>query len=58
MVETGDQELNKILIKKNIKWNYNIPQAHWLGGQFDRLIDMTTQWLFKSLGKTSLSWSK
>ena len=47
-----------IKTEQNIKWKFNLPQAPWLGGHFERLIGLTKQSLFKSLGKTRLSWNE
>ena len=49
---------NEFLTKENIKWKLNLPRAPWWGGHFERLIGLTKQSLFKSLGKTSLSWNE
>ena len=52
------EEFNEFLTKENIKWKFNLPRAPWWGGHFERLIGLTKQTLFKSLGKTSLSWNE
>ena len=52
------EEFNEFLTKENIKWKFNLPRAPWWGGHFERLIGLTKQSLFKSLGKTSLSWNE
>ena len=52
------EDVNKFLTKENIKWKFNLPRAPWWGGHFERLIGLTKQSLFKSLGKTSLSWNE
>ena len=56
MIKT--EEFNEFLTKENIKWKFNLPRAPWWGGHFERLIGLTKQSLFKSLGKTSLSWNE
>ena len=35
-----------------------MPKAPWWGGHFERLIGVIKQALYKSLGRTSLRWSK
>ena len=56
MIKT--EEFNEFLTKGNIKWKFNLPRAPWWGGNLKRLIGLTKQLLFKSLGKTSLSWNE
>ena len=51
-------EFNDFLTKENIKWKFNLPRAPQWGGHFDRLLGLTKQPFFKSLGKTSLSWNE
>ena len=52
------EEFNEFLTKENIKWKFNLPRAPWWGGHFERLSGLNKQSLFKSLGKTSLSWNE
>ena len=52
------KDFNEFLTKENIKWKFNLTRAPWWGGHFERLIGLTKQSLFKSLGKTSLSWNE
>ena len=47
------EEFNEFLIKEKIIWKFNLPRAPWWGRHFERLIGLTNQSLFKSLGKTS-----
>ena len=55
---TKDEELHEFLIKENITWRFNLPRASWWGGQFEPLIGLTKQTLYKSLGKTNLNWNR
>ena len=52
------EEFNEFLTKENIKWKFNLPRAPWWRGHFERLIGLTKQSLFKSPGKTCLSWNE
>ena len=52
------EEFNEFLTKENIKWKFNLPRAPWWRGHFERLIGLTKQSLFRTLGKTSLSWNE
>ena len=56
MIKT--EEFSEFLSKWNIKWKFNLQRAPWRGGHFERLIGLTKQSLFKSLGKASLSWNE
>ena len=37
---------------------FKLPRAPWWGGQFERLIGLTKQILYKSSGKTNLNWNQ
>ena len=52
------EEFNEFLTKRNIKWKFNLSRAPWWGRNLKRLIGLTKQLLFKSLGKASLSWNE
>ena len=56
MIKT--EEFSEFLSKWNIKWKFNLPRVPWRGGHFERLIGLTKQSLFKSLGKTNLRWNE
>ena len=56
MIKT--EEFNEFLTKRNIKWKFDLSRAPWWGGNLKRLIGLTKQLLFKSLGKASLSWNE
>ena len=56
MIKT--EEFSEFLSKWNIKWKFNLQRAPWRGGHFERLIGLTKQSLFKSLGKTNLRWNE
>ena len=52
------EQLYEHLTKENINQKFNLPKAPWWGGHFERLIGVIKQALYKSLGRTSLRWSK
>lgn len=54
---TKNEELYEFLIKENIIWRSKLPIPSWWGGQFERLIVLTKQALYKSLVKTNLHWN-
>jgi hypothetical protein len=41
-----------------IKWRFNPPAAAWWGGWWEQLIRLLKQFLFKTLGKASLTYKE
>ena len=48
--------MNDWLAKQNIPWLFNLSRAPWWGGQFERLIGVTKQSLYKAMGNGHLRW--
>ena len=53
-----DEQFHYFLIKKKIIWKFNLSRASWWGGQYECLIGLTKQSLYKSIGKSLLTWSE
>ena len=53
-----DEQFHDFLIKEKIIWKFNLSRAPWWGGQYERLIGLTKQSLYKSIGKSLLTWSE
>ena len=53
-----DEELNDYLARQGIKWQFNLSRAPWWGGQFERLIGIVKQSLYKSIGSGKLRWNE
>ena len=53
-----DEQFHDFLIKEEIIWKFNLSRAPWWGGQYERLIGLTKQSLYKSIGKSLLTWSE
>ena len=51
-------EVGDFLSTKNVQWRFNLSRAPWWGGQFERLVGLVKQSLYKSIGKSSLSFSE
>ena len=45
-------------MNQRIKWHYNLPEASWWGGLFERLVEMTKRCLKKIIGKARLSYDE
>ena len=51
-----DVKFNDFLSKERIIWKFNLSRAPWWGGQYERLLGITKQSLYKSNGKSLLTW--
>ena len=40
----------------NIEWKLKLSSAPWWGGQFERMISLVKNALYKTVGKATLSW--
>ena len=54
----NDEKLNELLAKQGIAWQFNLSRSPWWlgGGQFERLIGIIKQSLYKSIGNGNLWW--
>ena len=50
------EQLHGYLASDNIKWKFNLSRAPSWGGQFERLIGLVKQSLYKTIGKANLQW--
>ena len=50
------EELNHFFNFNNIEWKFNLSRAPWWGGQFERMISLVKNALYKTVGKATLSW--
>ena len=39
-------------------WNFNVPKASWLGGQFEPVISLIKAILYRTTGKAQLIWAE
>ena len=53
-----DERFNDFLAKMSIQWQFNLSRAPWWGGQYERLIGVVKQALYKTIGNGFLSWSE
>ena len=48
-----DSEVQKLVLNKNINWNFNVPTASWWGGFFEICVKLVKRCLKKVLGNVS-----
>ena len=51
----NDERLHDWLAKYEIRWQFNTSRAPWWGGQFERIVGLVKQALYKAGGSTSLT---
>ena len=49
-----DADINTLLAKLQINWKFNLSRSPWWGGFFERMVGLTKNVLYKSLGKSRL----
>ena len=54
----ADEKLQDFLANKEIKWQFNLSHAPWLGGQFERMVGLVKTSLYKTIGKGCLTWTE
>eukprot|EP00112_Aurelia_sp_Birch-Aquarium-sp1_P013008 Seg2741.1 transcript_id=Seg2741.1/GoldUCD/mRNA.D3Y31 product="hypothetical protein" protein_id=Seg2741.1/GoldUCD/D3Y31 len=52
------ESLQNFLAHQHIKWQFDLSKAPWWGGQFERMVGLVKQSLYKTLGRACLSWSE
>ena len=53
-----DERLHDWLAQHEIKWQFNTSRAPWRGGQFERIVGLMKQALYKVGGSTVLTWNE
>ena len=53
-----DENLQNYLAHQSIVWQFNLSRAPWWGGQFERLVGIVKQALFKSVRRAILTWKE
>ena len=51
-----DEKLHNWLAQNEIKWQFNLSRAPWWGGQFERMVGLVKQALYKTIGHGNLQW--
>ena len=52
------EELHNYLAKNKIRWQFNLSKAPWWGGQYERIVGLVKQALFKVVGAASLKFQE
>ena len=50
-----EERIHDFLAKLHIKWQFSPSHSRWWGGQFERIIRLTKQSLFKAIWKTKVT---
>ena len=50
-----DPEIAATLVDAKVEWKFNLSRSPWWGGFFERMVGLTKQVLYKSLGRARLS---
>ena len=46
------------MAKQKITWKFNLSKSHWCGGRYERTVKEVKKTLYKTLGKTHLTFDK
>ena len=52
------ERVHNWLATHGIKWQFNLSRAPWWGGQFERLVGLVKQSLYKTIGNGNLLWKE
>lgn len=50
-----DESMQEYLINQKIHWKFNLSRAPWWGGQFERMVGLVKQSLYKATGSANLT---
>ena len=53
-----DEAIQNMLARREIKWQFNLSRAPWWGGQFERMVGLVKQALYKVTGRAVLTWKE
>ena len=53
-----EERFHNWLAEQRIDWQFNLSRAPWWGGQFERMVGLVKQALYKSIGKACLQWKE
>ena len=47
--------MQEFLVTEQVKWKFNLSRAPWWGGQFERMVELVKQCLYKATGRAKLT---
>jgi hypothetical protein len=53
-----EERFHNWLAEQRIDWQFSLSRAPWWGGQFERMVGLVKQALYKSIGKACLQWKE
>ena len=53
-----EEQIQHVLGVNHIKWQFNLSKAPWWGGQYERLVGLVKQSMYKTLGRAYLTWGE
>ena len=53
-----EERVHNWLATHGIKWQFNLSRAPWWGGQFERLVGLVKQSLYKTIRNGNLLWKE
>ena len=52
------ERFHEYLTSQEIKWQFTLSRARWWGGQYERIIGVSKQSMYKAIGKTTLTFNE
>ena len=46
-----DERMQELLVMEQVKWKFTLSRAPWWGGQFERMVELVKQCLYRATGK-------
>ena len=53
-----NETVHNFLAHQEIKWKFSLSRTPWWGGQFERLIGLTKNTMYKTIGSSMLTWNE
>ena len=53
-----NETVHNFLAHQEIRWKFHLSRAPWWGRQFERLIGLTNNTMYKSIGSSMLTWNE
>ena len=53
-----EEKVHDFLAKQSVRWQFDLSRAPWWGCQFERMVGLVKQTIFKVMGKSTLRWKE